>query len=213
MDKFKVAIVVPAYNEEATIKQVIDGIKQYGDVILVNDASSDFTEKRALEAGAIIVNHDTNQGYDNALNSGFIEADKRNYDAIITFDADGQHNPEALSEYISRLRNGTDLVLGIRSNQANFAEWLLMVCSKYKFDWQDPLCGMKGYSMKIYRDQGYFDSYGSIGTELSIFGLLNRYSYVQLPINILKRKDKSRFYSAFLSNFSVLRLFIRLCLS
>ena len=103
-------------------------------------------------------------------------------------------------------------MLGIRSNQANFAERLLMVCSKYKFDWKDPLCGMKGYSMKIYRDQGYFDSYGSIGTELSIFGLLNRYSYVQLPINILKRKDKSRFYSTFLSNFSVLRLFIRLCL-
>ena len=189
---------------------MIDGIKQYGDVILVNDASSDFTEKRALEAGAIIVNHDTNQGYDNALNSGFIEADKRNYDAIITFDADGQHNPEALSEYISRLRNGTDLVLGIRSNQANFAEWLLMVCSKYKFDWQDPLCGMKGYSMKLYRKQGFFDSYGSIGTELAMFGIVNGYSYVQINVNIFTRSDKPRFYSSLFSNWLIIRALFKL---
>mgnify|MGYP003972984593 CR=1 FL=1 len=212
MERFKVAIVIPAYNEESTISEVVKSVLQYGDAIVVNDASSDCTEKKALQAGAIIVNNETNCGYDKTLNNGFIEADRRNYDAVITFDADGQHNPVMLTEYVEYLKNGKDLVLGIRAKPARIAELLFMKSTQIYFNWKDPLCGMKGYSMKIYRDQGYFDSYGSIGTQLSIFGLLNRYSYVQLPINILKRKDKSRFYSAFLSNFSVLRLFIRLCL-
>ena len=120
--RFKVVIVIPAYNEESTIRKVIEEVSMYGDVIVVNDASIDSTEKIALQAGAIVINHKTNQGYDKTLNSGFIEADKRNYDAVITFDADNQHNSEMLAEYIKHLKNGVDLELGIRPKAARIGE-------------------------------------------------------------------------------------------
>jgi glycosyltransferase involved in cell wall biosynthesis len=211
MAEYKVAIVIPAFNEENTITQVVNSVKLYGCPIVVNDASNDKTKELAYQAGAIVVNHIINQGYDKALNSGFAEADKRGFDAIITFDADGQHNPMILEEYINHLKNGKDLILGIRPKLTHIAERLFAVCAKFKFGWQDPLCGMKGYSMDLYRKQGYFDSYESIGTELSIFGLVNQYPYTQLRVDIFIRKDQSRFYSVLISNLRVIKSLIKLC--
>ena len=205
MGKYKVAIVIPAFNEENTIVEVVQSVKEYGDVIVVNDASIDSTEERAINAGAIMVNHNENKGYDQSLNSGFSEAEKRNYDAVITFDADGQHSAAMLNEYIANLKQGVNLVLGVRPKTARVAEWIFMLYTQMKFNWKDPLCGMKGYSMELYRKQGYFDSYCSIGTELAYFGLLHNYSYVQLPITIENRLDVSRFDSVMRSNWRIIK--------
>ncbi len=204
MDRFRVVIIIPAYNEESTIGQVVDSTSQYGDVIVVNDASEDDTKINALNAGAIVINHKKNQGYDKTLSSGFIEADRRNYDAVITFDADGQHDSEMLKEYIKHLNNGVDLVLGIRPRIARISELIFMFYTRLKFQWQDPLCGMKGYSIKLYRKQGYFDSYGSVGTQLAVFGLLNDFTFIQIQVPINKRKDKPRFFSSIKANFHIL---------
>ena len=205
MGEYKVAIVIPAFNEENTIVEVVQSVKEYGDVIVVNDASIDSTEKKAENAGAIVVNHNENKGYDQSLNSGFSEAEKRNYDAVITYDADGQHSAAMLNEYIANLKQGVNLVLGVRPKTARVAEWIFMLYTKMKFNWKDPLCGMKGYSMELYRKQGYFDSYCSIGTELAYFGLLHNYSYVQLPITIENRLDASRFDSVMRSNWRIIK--------
>ena len=205
MGEYKVAIVIPAFNEENTIVEVVQSVKEYGDVIVVNDASIDSTEERAINAGAIMVNHNENKGYDQSLNSGFSEAEKRNYDAVITFDADGQHSAAMLNEYIANLKQGVNLVLGVRPKTARVAEWIFMLYTQMKFNWKDPLCGMKGYSMELYRKQGYFDSYCSIGTELAYFGLLHNYSYVQLPITIENRLDVSRFDSVMRSNWRIIK--------
>ena len=205
MGEYKVAIIIPAFNEENTIVEVVQSVKEYGDVIVVNDASIDSTEERAINAGAIMVNHNENKGYDQSLNSGFSEAEKRNYDAVITFDADGQHSAAMLNEYIANLKQGVNLVLGVRPKTARVAEWIFMLYTQMKFNWKDPLCGMKGYSMELYRKQGYFDSYCSIGTELAYFGLLHNYSYVQLPITIENRLDVSRFDSVMRSNWRIIK--------
>ena len=205
MGRFKVVIVIPAYNEEDTINQVIKSTVKYGDTIVVNDSSSDSTAKKALEAGAIVINHAINKGYDQALNSGFIEADKRGYDAVITFDADGQHSPAMLTKYIDYLTNGKDLVLGIRPKTSNTLEWLFMLYTRVRFNWKDPLCGMKGYSIRLYRQCGHFDSWGSIGTELAAYGLMNNFSYTQVNITIFDRKDRPRFSSTFKANIKIIR--------
>ena len=213
MDKYKVAIVVPAYNEERTIGEVVKSISNYGDVILVNDASTDATKEIALKMNVILINNKINLGYDKALNMGFSEADKRNYNAVITFDADGQHSPDSLKMYIECLENGVDLVLGVRKKTGRVAEWIFMLYTHKKFKWQDPLCGMKGYSMSLYRGQGYFDSYGSIGTELSHYGLKNNYSFKQLNIPIKNRKDTPRFSSTIKANFYILRALAKMIIS
>jgi len=205
MDEYKVAIVVPAFNEESTIYNVVRKVKKYGVVIVVNDASTDRTKQAAEKAGAIVVSHVKNAGYDNALNSGFLEADRLECDSVITFDADGQHDNKFIELYIKELKKGVELILGVRPNPARISEKLYMFYTKYKYNWNDPLCGMKGYSMNLYRQRGYFDSRNSIGTELSIYGLENGFSYTQVYITIHDRKDKPRFHSIFVANVKILK--------
>ena len=205
MDKYKIAIVIPAFNEEATIYDVVQSVKEYGVVIVANDASADSTKKIAEDAGAVVVSHKENKGYDGALNSGFLKAEELNCNAIITFDADGQHSAESIEKYINELRSGVDLVLGVRPKPARISEKLFMYYSRYRFNWNDPLCGMKGYSMKLYRKRGYFDSRNSIGTELAAYGLENNFSHTQIQIAIAQRQDQPRFSSIFMSNVKIMK--------
>ena len=210
MVKYKVAIVIPAFNEAATIFDVVQSVKEYGVVIVVDDASTDNTRQLAVNAGATVISHNENKGYDEALNSGFIEADKCDFDAVITFDADGQHSSKMLKKYIDNLKKGIDLVLGVRPKPARFSERIFMFYTRIRFGWKDPLCGMKGYSMKLYRSQGYFDSYNSIGTELAFTGLMNGFSYVQLPIVIIRRIDTPRFDTTIRSNWKIFKSLLKM---
>jgi len=207
--KYQVAIVIPAFNEEDTISNVVQSVKEHGVVIVVNDASTDRTKQMAEDAGAILVSHKENKGYDGALNSGFARAEELNCNAVITFDADGQHSAIILPQFIYHLKHGKDLVIGFRPKPARISEWLFMIYTRIKYNWKDPLCGMKGYSMALYQKQGYFDSYNSIGTELAIFGLLTNCTYIQLFVPISKRRDYPRFSSILLSNIKILRSLIK----
>jgi hypothetical protein len=214
LEQHKIAIIIPAYNESKTISQVVRSVLKYGLVIVVDDASTDNTKEKALKEGALVVSHDDNLGYDAALNTGFREADRINSFAVITFDADGQHPAAVLKRYIYQLLvNKVDLVLGVRPTTARFSEWIFQVYTKVKFKWSDPLCGMKGYSMKMYRDRGVFDSYNSIGTELAIFGITKGYSYCEINLPIFKRLDSPRFSSIFRSNLLILRALYNLLIT
>ncbi|MDC0964615.1 glycosyltransferase family 2 protein [Candidatus Pseudothioglobus singularis] len=200
MEKNKLGIVIPAFNEEQTIAQVVNSAKVFGFVIVVDDASNDRTTLIAEASGAIIVRHKINKGYDKSINSGFKKALELNCDAVITFDADGQHSTEMIPTYINHLNKGVDLVLGVRPKTQRFSEMLFGLYTKRYLNWKDPLCGMKGYSMKIYKNLGHFDSFSSIGTELAFFGLSNKYKFKEVNIPEIGRIDSPRFATLFTSN-------------
>jgi len=204
MEGSKTVVIIPAFNEEKTIFRVVASVKKYSDVILVNDASIDNTALLAKKAGAIVVNLNKNSGYDEALNNGFKKAHELSYKYAITLDADGQHDASYIKKYITLLERN-DLVLGIRPNCQRLSEKIYSVITKRLFDWHDPLCGMKGYKMEIYSNLGYFDSLGSIGTELAIFGILNRYKIKQIHIPLIDRVDQPRFHSIYLANLIILK--------
>jgi len=204
MEGSKTVVIIPAFNEEKTIFNVVASIKNYSDVILVNDASSDNTLILAKKAGAIVVNLNKNCGYDEALNHGFKKANELSYKYAITIDADGQHDVSFVKKYINLLET-YDLVLGIRPKYQRLSEKIYSVFTKKLFAWHDPLCGMKGYKMEIYTNLGYFDSLGSIGTELAMFGILNRYKTKQIHIPLNDRIDQPRFHSIYRANLIILK--------
>lgn len=204
MDKHKVAIVIPAFNEQETIYNVVKSVKENGIVIVVNDASKDDTGKIASKAGAVIVHHDKNKGYDEALNSGFLKASELGCEIVITFDADGQHDPHIIKEFIMLINNDCDIVIGIRNKFQRASEHIFSWVSKYKWGIHDPLCGMKGYSTKVYKQLGHFSSYSSIGTELCIFSQKYGFKIVQVPIKVHDRIDKSRMGSRLSANIKIL---------
>jgi glycosyltransferase involved in cell wall biosynthesis len=110
----KIAIIIPAYNEERTIANVIKNARPYGTVIVVDDCSRDSTASTAKKAGAVVLRHEKNRGLGGALRTGFAAALKRGFDVIITIDADGQHRAEEIPKFIAKVDEGYDFVLGRR---------------------------------------------------------------------------------------------------
>ncbi|ELZ98021.1 family 2 glycosyl transferase [Haloferax mucosum ATCC BAA-1512] len=83
---------IPAYNEANTIDEVVRGVSQYVDeVLVVDDGSTDDTAAVARAAGATVVEHGRNRGYGGALNTAFAQARDCDATTLVTLDADGQH--------------------------------------------------------------------------------------------------------------------------
>ena len=91
-----VVVIVPLYNEEAVIKDVIDGLhKNFDTVVCVDDGSSDQSAAIAESAGATVIRHPYNLGQGAALQTGFVYARSLPItEYVVTFDADGQHRVE-----------------------------------------------------------------------------------------------------------------------
>lgn len=205
MARHRVGIVIPALNEVETIGAIVANASIYGCVIVVDDGSIDNTGDLAAFSGATVVTHNTNFGYDVALNSGFAKANEMGCDVVISMDADGQHDPSLLLSFIRMLDEGADLVIGIRDNRQRLAEHIFAWISSIKWGVSDPLCGMKAYRISLYRELGYFDSYGSIGTELFIHAANTGKKIAQIPIKTAARNDMPRFGRRLSSNLLIIR--------
>jgi len=114
----KVLIIIPAYNEQESISQVIHEVKKAvpsADIVVIDDGSIDNTAIRAKKAGAKVISHLTNQGYGAALQTGFIYALEKGYSRAVQLDADGQHDPAFIPSLLKPLEDGeADLVIGSR---------------------------------------------------------------------------------------------------
>jgi len=205
MDRSRVALVIPAFNEASTIFTVVTAAIKYGQPIVVNDNSQDDTAKIAKAAGAVVVSHVENQGYDGALESGFREATRLQFDYIITLDADGQHDPSLLQEFVAAMEGGFSLVLGVRSSKARLAEHIFAMYTRSRYGVLDPLCGMKGYRRDLYEHIGHFDTYKSIGTELMLRSIASGTTFKQVHFQVQDRADAPRFGRSIAANLKILR--------
>ncbi|PCH56234.1 MAG: hypothetical protein COC15_03455 [Legionellales bacterium] len=211
MERSELAIVIPAFNEEYSIAKVVVSAMIYGVVIVVDDASTDNTAKIAENAGATIVAHLSNKGYDGSINSGFIEADKLGCKYVVTIDADGQHEVTEIAKYIDAFNSSIDLVLGVRNKYARFSEKVFSLMTRFLYKVKDPLCGMKGYNMSLYKKIGHFDSYNSIGTELALTSVKNGCLFKEILVQLNDRQDTSRFGNIILGNLRIFRAML-LCI-
>lgn len=203
----RVTAVMPAYNESATIGDVIRRVREVvSDVVVVDDCSKDATSDVAAKAGAIVVRHEKNTGYDGALDDGFIEAARHGAEVIVTCDADGQHRVEDLVAVVKPILDGTaDVAIGQRDKTTRLAEKIFALYTRLRFGIHDPLCGLKAYRRDVYDAVGHFDTLKSIGTQLMVEAWLRGYRLVTVPIVVLPRKDESRFYAKlFRANMKIL---------
>jgi glycosyltransferase involved in cell wall biosynthesis len=205
MERSELAIIIPAYNEDQTIGSVVESVREYGEVIVVNDCSSDKTAERAAASGATVISHITNKGYDEALNSGFNKALELKTKYAITFDADGQHEHSLIKNYIERLEAGNDLVLGVRPEKARISESIMGIYFSLRFGIDDILCGMKGYNLRWVEMNNGFDHINSIGSELAFFIVNNKAPFCQISVPIHERQDQSRFGTLIRSNLKIFR--------
>ncbi len=138
----KLSIIIPAYNEEATISHVLRGLKSkgYKNIVVVDDGSIDKTPHIAKKEGVKLHSHIINRGLGGALGTGIEAALLENPDIIVTLDADGQHDPKDIKKLIKPIIRGeADVVIGSRmlnprgmpfskrvaNKIGNFITWLL----------------------------------------------------------------------------------------
>ena len=205
MDRLRIALVIPALNEAATIGDVVTRAIRYGLCVVVDDGSTDSTAATARAAGAVVVSHAVNRGYDAAINTGFQTASMSICDAIITLDADGQHNPELVQKFIDSLHSGADMVLGVRNQLPRLAEHVFALFTRWRFGIADPLCGMKAYKIELYKKLGHFDLKGSIGTELMLFGARTGVKMECIPFHVGERVGRPRFGRKLVANLKIFR--------
>ena len=114
----KVLFVIPAYNEEANIENVIKEIKKdvkYADILIINDCSTDNTKKIIENNNVKCITGIFNLKYAWALQTGIKYAYQNDYDYVIQFDADGQHIAKEAEKLLNEMKkSNVDIVIGSR---------------------------------------------------------------------------------------------------
>lgn len=114
----RILVAIPAFNEAGTIEEVVRRVRQSlpdFDLLVVNDGSRDTTGQILDRLGVATATHLCNLGYGRAIQTAIKYALQRQYDLLITLDADGQHHPEqVLSLYRETMQRGWDVLIGSR---------------------------------------------------------------------------------------------------
>ena len=159
------AVVIPAYNEEPTVADVIASIPSEAaglqtEVIVVVDGARDATAERAAEAGALVCDVPVNRGQGAALRLGYWLARARGAQAIVTIDADGQYEPDEISRVVAPILSGeADFVSGSRRLGAELTTdatrhagvivfgALISVLVRHRIT--DPACGLRAMRSEV----------------------------------------------------------------
>lgn len=155
-----VAVVVPAFNEAATIAVLVNEILAYSQhVIVVDDASNDGTGELLAALPVTVLRHRVNQGKGASLMTGFDEALKRDVQAVVTLDGDGQHRPSDIPRLLALAQKQPDnIVIGsrradragsppVRFHGNRIADFWISWASGYAID--DSQSGFRLYPRKI----------------------------------------------------------------
>ncbi|MDQ7849427.1 MAG: glycosyltransferase family 2 protein [Armatimonadota bacterium] len=121
MNVGRVLVVIPLFNEEGTLAQVLAEVRRAvpdADILVVNDGSTDrsaaiLAEAQAQDPALAVITHRENKGYGQSLIDGFAYALARGYDAVVTIDCDAQHEPRQIPQLLAALA-GADIVSGSR---------------------------------------------------------------------------------------------------
>jgi glycosyltransferase involved in cell wall biosynthesis len=114
----RVLVIVPAYNEARNLPALevrLRAVAADYDVCVVDDGSSDDTAKVAAELGLFVLRCPLNLGIGGAVQTGYLWARERGYDAAVQVDGDGQHHPEDIDAVLGPIRRGeASVVIGSR---------------------------------------------------------------------------------------------------
>jgi len=193
--KNDVLVVIPAYNEELTIGSVVLLSRKYGDVLVVDDGSSDRTSEVASSAGAVVIRHERNLGKGRALKTAFGYAIERGYNIVVTIDADGQHNPDEIPLLIEPIVRGeADLVIGSRYLNGSkkeiplyrrFGLWVLnkttRVASKVEVDSQS---GFRAISVEALKRLNLNSDGYSVETAMVVEASEKGIKLMEVPISV-----------------------------
>jgi glycosyltransferase involved in cell wall biosynthesis len=190
----RVAIVIPAYNEERTIAEVIHGLRRHGfaTLIVIDDGSSDRTGELARREGVILLRHILNRGLGGALGTGITAALHLGAEAIVTFDADGQHDPDNIARLLEPIEKGeADVVIGSRMLEPSgmpyprrLANWIANIVTYLLFrGWTtDSQSGLRAFSSHAAAQIQIMTNGMEVSSEIIAETVKNRLKRMEVPV-------------------------------
>ena len=159
----KIGILLPAYNEEKNIGPIINGIKKVlkkfkYKIIVVDDGSIDKTSSVAKKLGTFVIRYEKNRGVGYATSIGLKKVMEMKPDIIIIIDADKQHDPKYIPQFINEIKKGSEYVYGKR-NLSNYSidrkigNWSLTILTNLVCPTKirDIECGFRAFTYKVAR--------------------------------------------------------------
>jgi glycosyltransferase involved in cell wall biosynthesis len=200
----KIAIGLPALNEEKNIASIILQLREkYELVIVCDDGSNDLTSSISEKMGAIVIKHKKNLGYGAAIRSLFIKSQELECDILVTFDSDGQHKVSEIENVIEPIvKNDADIVIGSRflgSIEGKIPVYRKMgikvitnlVNSGTGKKITDSQSGFRAYSSNVLKKIIPSESGMGVSTEILIKANKNKFRISEKPITILYEGDTS----------------------
>jgi len=203
MSRSAVTVVIPAYNEEKTIGNVIsettsimNGLDVPYEIIVVNDGSTDKTGQIASTYKATVLSNNKNRGKGYALRRALQHASG---DIIVTIDSDGEHKPKEIPDLIEPLFNGTDIVAGSRFlGSQRRATTNLNIIGNFFFNATimtltgkrvtDSQTGFRAIKRSVLQKLNLNSDGYEIESEITVKSLKNGFTFKETPISVERRK-------------------------
>jgi len=217
----KICILIPAYNAQETLGSVLKKIEPLKmDTLVVNDGSSDETKRVASENGAHLLEHPLNLGKGAALQTGFQYILQKDYQLIITLDADGQHDPSEIPSLLKIFQSVKPDIL-IASRAAEFRRMTFLrrfwnrlgvkaVARLCHSDITDSQSGFRLIRAKVLKEIILSTSRFETELELLIKACKKGFSVLSVPINTQKVDGTvSSHFRPVVDTWKVCKLFLR----
>ena len=196
----KILALIPAYNESRQIAKIVAGAREHLPVLVVDDGSADDTAAQAEAAGAAVLRQVPNQGKGAALRAGFRRALAEGCAAVVTLDADGQHDPAEIPSFLDKFSGGEiDLVVGARDfRQMPLTRRLANTIGRVSFSWalgqpvRDNQSGYRLISQRLLAS--LLDSHETgfeFEVEMIVTCVRRRYGLGWVPIRTIYADEKS----------------------
>jgi len=219
--KNKLAVLIPALNEEKNIREVIQGVKKAtsGQIVVIDDASSDATVRVARQEGATVLPLLLRLGAWGATRTGIRYADQYQFEIVVTMDADGQHLPDAITALTSLiLSNQADVVIGScieRGSLPRKLSWLFFR-KLTGLDIRDLTSGFRAYNAAAMAALKTSDTALLDYQDIGVLLVLHKAGFriLEVPVRMCPRlSGHSRVFSSWWAVFRYMVITLILCLS
>jgi glycosyltransferase involved in cell wall biosynthesis len=219
----KILIVIPAFNEEKNIGNLlkkISSVFSLKNVLVVDDGSKDKTPLIAKRAGTMVSKLKVNQGKGLALRAGFDFAIKNGYDAVLTMDADGQHDPAAIPRFLEEYKkSGADLIVGTRKHNLsempflrflanNMSSLVTSILSGVRI--HDSQSGFRIIKKNLFEEINLMTNRFQMETEIIIKAARAGFSIKELPIRTIYFEKFKSHINPFIDTARFIRLTLRM---
>lgn len=197
----KALIIIPAFNESQVIGSVVKNLPKRlkgitkVDCLVIDDGSTDETYEIARNSKALVIRHIINRGAGAATRTGIEFARENDYDLMVSFDADGQHNPKDIDALIAPiLKKRADLVIGsrLKTHQKmptdrfilNWAANLITLLLYGVFS-TDSQSGLKAFSKKALNQIEINSNRMEFSSEILLEAKKNKLKVMEIPVNAI----------------------------